>query len=157
MSRKELKQYVEKELHAKKFLQEGLDVINTIEGLEEDLWNVKEDIKKETAKRSKALSDREDAETSLKKVASTLEAKTAEAEKITSNAKEQADQIVSDAKKEADRLIDAAKAELATLSKDITKAKFNKDELTKSVNSLTSTKDELVGELEKLHKKFAIK
>lgn len=151
---KDLKQYLEKEIHSRRFLQDGVELVATLETLNEDIEDARKTSASEAKRRDKAIKDREAEEAALAGVKAEIVRKREEAASIISDAELEVKKMDKAAKIAASELANKTSNELLGENSDIVKAKQTKKELTAEVTALKNTKAELEDHIEGLRKKF---
>lgn len=155
MSTKDLKQYIEKELHAKRFLQDGLDVVAALDSAKEEQDVLKRGIAASKKELDAANVEKNKTLEALKVIKADLATKAAEASTILSNTRDKADKIIQEAEKKAIKLIEDTNADLATVRNNIATYKEEEKQVLRDVAAANDIRTSLLSDIEKLRKKFA--
>lgn len=154
-----LKQYLEKELQSKKFLQEGLDFVKEVDKLASTKKDLTTDLERLDKSHSKASKEFLDLKAEVDATRQTLKNLKADAQQVIDDATELAKTIEADARKKAKQTADEADARLNTVEDQISERKTELAKVTKEVQAqekrLVTIQEEQTALLEKLKRQRA--
>ena len=151
MNYKELKQYIEKELQSKKFLQEGLDAINNLESLDRSIKELGKEAEKATEQRDLAKAELAAINKQIGVARNSLDTTLKHGAEMTEKAKAIATAIEAKATKNAAATKAAADEELAAVSakireteEELVKLRATRDAVAKDVEAIRNVKAKLL-------------
>ena len=151
MNYKELKQYIEKELQSKKFLQEGLDAINNLESLDRSIKELGKEAEKATEQRDLAKAELATINKQIAVARNSLDTTLKHGAEMTEKAKAIATAIEAKATKNAAATKAAADEELAAVSakireteEELVKLRATRDAVAKDVEAIRNVKAKLL-------------
>lgn len=151
MNYKELKQYIEKELQAKKFLQEGLDAINNLESLDRSIKELGKEAEKATEQRDLAKAELAAINKQIVVARNSLDTTLKHGAEMTEKAKAIAAAIEAKATKNAAATKAAADEELAAVSakireteEELVKLRATRDAVAKDVEEIRAVRAKLL-------------
>lgn len=151
----DLKQYLEKELHAKRFLQEGLDVMTTLENAADEHASILKQIEAGRKELVDISNEKVKATKSLDLINARIAEKAADCETLLDKAREKAKGIVAEAYEEAKKTMTDTTEALAEVNEAIVAGKKELAGLKTEIEDLLKTKENINKDLDKLRKKFA--
>lgn len=155
MALKDLKTYLEKELHARRFLGEALDAVEQIDTLETQTREAKETFKAALAELDALDVKKQQVQDDIRTSELNINVAKAAATKIVTDARAKADDIVAKANSEADNLEAEVGKQLEKERLAVTNLLTDKAALEKEISELQKARSDIDAQLKTLRAKFA--
>lgn len=152
----QLKQYVEKELHAKRFLTETLNDLKEVEKYLNKHDELLKLIEREDNNLIKVQQSIVLAEQELENIAVKKQNISAEAEALIDKAKDEVKTILQDARNEADVLVSMATTESDAVKGEIDNLKIDKEALQQEITTLTDERDKIADAVAQVRAKLEV-